>query len=532
LKLPGFAVSALRRLWPGRFSPSEISVADRPLLSKTKYVVGLQCFKALWIHYNDKALLPPTDPSLAAIFEQGHEIGEWAKKLFPDGIDLSNRSGFAQPVSATRNALERGKPIFEAAFIYNGCFSRADILVPTGAGQWDIIEVKSSTAPDDVADVRAVDLRDVAFQRYVYEGAGLKIGNSFLLLVNKNYVRSGKVNPRSLFTRIAVTSEVNALLPAVHSKVEEMKNIIALPQCPDVKVSRHCTEPRECALWKHCWGFLPQPSVFDLRYANQKAWDLFARGVMRIEDVPADVDFTEAQLRQIASHRSGIPYINQAEIRQFLSGLSYPLYFLDFETIHSAVPLFDCSSPYMQIPFQFSLHIVRDKRSASEHHSFLADGKDDPRPRLLSELRRLLGDHGSIVGYNTNFELTRLTECARFFPEYGSWVDSIDGRFVDLLKVFQRMSYYRPSQNGRASLKDVLPALTSTSYEALQISDGDLASREFMRIAFSRVSRRERRRVRKALEEYCAQDTRGLIEILQALERLTLGLDPLGCSFG
>jgi hypothetical protein len=192
-----------------------------------------------------------------------------------------------------------------------------------------------------------------------------------------------------------------------------------------------------------------------------------------------------------------------------------------FEAIQSAVPLFDCSLPYMQIPFQFSLHIVRDKRSPPEHHSFLADGKGDPRPRLLSELKRLLGDYGSIVGYNTNFELTRLMECARFFPEYRTWVDSIGGRFVDLLKVFQRMSYYHPSQNGSASLKDVLPALTSSSYEALQISDGILARREFMRIAFSRVSRRERRRVRKALEEYCAQDTRGLIEILKALECLS-----------
>ncbi len=86
----------LQRRWPEWFSQPEISVADEPLLSKTKYLVGLQCSKALWIHYNDKALLPPIDPSLTAIFEQGHEIGEWAKKLFPDGIDLSNRS--ASPV--------------------------------------------------------------------------------------------------------------------------------------------------------------------------------------------------------------------------------------------------------------------------------------------------------------------------------------------------------------------------------------------------------------------------------------------------
>ena len=205
MKFNRFAVSALlsralRRLLPGRFSKLEISVAGEPLLSKTKYLVGLQCSKALWIHYNDKALLPPTDPSLTVIFEQGHEIGEWAKKLFTDGIDLSNRTGFTKPVTATVDALQLRKPIFEAAFIYNGCFSRADILVPVGTDQWDIIEVKSSGAPDELQDVRPVYLNDITFQRYVYEGAGLKVGNCFLLLVNKNYVDPAK-SIQNLYSR-------------------------------------------------------------------------------------------------------------------------------------------------------------------------------------------------------------------------------------------------------------------------------------------------------------------------------------------
>ena len=136
-------------------------------LSKSKYMVGLQCPKALWINYNNKALLPEVDAGTEALFDQGHQVGLLAQKLFPDGIDFGHLSGFDEPVEATRIALSAKKPLFEAAFVYDRCFSRADILEPVGDGDWDIIEVKSAT------EVKAEYLSDLAFQRYVYEGNGL-----------------------------------------------------------------------------------------------------------------------------------------------------------------------------------------------------------------------------------------------------------------------------------------------------------------------------------------------------------------------
>ena len=136
-------------------------------LSKSKYVVGLQCSKALWINYNNKALLPEVDAGTQALFDQGQQVGLLAQKLFPSGIDFGHLRGFDEPVEATRVALSAKKPLFEAAFVYDRCFSRADILEPVGDGDWDIIEVKSATA------VKPVYLSDLAFQRYVYEGNGL-----------------------------------------------------------------------------------------------------------------------------------------------------------------------------------------------------------------------------------------------------------------------------------------------------------------------------------------------------------------------
>ena len=66
-------------------------------------------------------------------------------------------------------------------------------------------------------------------------------------------------------------------------------------------------------------------------------------------------------------------------------------------------------------------------------------------------------------------------------------------------------------------MKMVLPALTGKGYEDLEIQEGGAASREFLRVTFGDVSESERKRVRKALDEYCGRDTEGMVWILDAL---------------
>jgi hypothetical protein len=494
------------------------------LLSKSKYLVGLQCPKALWINYKDKALLPEVDASTEALFDQGHQVGLLAQKLFPSGIDVGHLSGFDEPVRATRIALSAKKPLFEAAFIYDRCFSRADILEPVGDGDWDIIEVKSAT------EVKEVNISDLAFQRYVYEGNGLSIRNCYILYINNRYFRSGIVDPSGLFSKIDVTQAVTELMPAVEPKVSEMLQVIDSDFCPQIKISPHCNSPYECSLKPICWKFLPQPNVFNLRRPGKKPWELLDQTIFRLEEIPTDFTLNEVQSRQIASHRSGMPHIDAAAIRTFLQRLSYPFYFLDFETIGPAIPLYDRSRPYVQIPFQFSLHRVEFEGALPTHFEFLADGTGDPRPDVLLRLKNLLGHSGSIIGYNVDFEVACLKGCAEAFPEYQNWFDSLLPRFVDLYDVFEDLSYYHPSQNGGASLKAVLPALTGAGYDDLDITSGDSAQREFIRIAFGDVTPSERLKIRAALQAYCFRDTRGLVDILEALKKLIA--EPAAASHG
>ena len=145
------------------------------LLTKSKYLNGLQCLKLLWISVNDKKRIPEPDISAKHNFEVGDMIGVLATKVFPKGIDLANLD-FKNNLEKTKEAIENRKTIYEAGFLIDNLFSRGDILLPVGTEEWDIIEVKSASK------VKDLNIHDMSFQKYVYEKAGLKIRNCFFFI--------------------------------------------------------------------------------------------------------------------------------------------------------------------------------------------------------------------------------------------------------------------------------------------------------------------------------------------------------------
>jgi hypothetical protein len=257
--------------------------------------------------------------------------------------------------------------------------------------------------------------------------------------------------------------------------------------------------------------------VLTLYRGTKKGFQLLGRGIKDLQDIPGDVPLTDSQEIQVTAARTGKPHIDRTAIKTFLSQLEYPLFFLDFETFGTAMPLFDGVRPYQQVPFQFSLHVVGGEGHKPEHHAFLADGKDDPRPEFLDRLRAALPRTGSVVAYNAGFELNRLEECCEALPEFNPWLRGVEKRVVDLLLPFRRFRYYHPAQQGSPSMKAVLPALTGQGYGDLVIQEGNTASLEFLRVTYGDVSEQERQRVRRQLEDYCGRDTEGMVRIVERL---------------
>lgn len=479
-------------------------------LSKSDYTIGLECPGHLWMKYHDKENIPPHPPGVLKRFEQGHVVGELAKKLFPDGIDI-DAEDLALNLQKTKELLPKRKVLFEAALQVDNLYGRADILVPVGKDEWDVIEVKSSTKVD-----KKKHYPDLAFQRYVYKKAGLKIRKCFLMHLNNEYVRNGEVDLQKLFVQEDLTEEIGQIMVEVPENIAFLWNIVKSPKFPNTAEKNYCTQPKECLIKDRCWDFLPEHHVFHL-YNGRKNRTLFDEGIHNLRDVPEGRLSNAQQVIQLNCAKTGKVHVDKKQIKGFLETLDKVECHLDFETCSFAVPEFDGTRSYQRLPFQFSLHVVTNGKK--KHFEYLHDGKDDPRPGFLAALKEKLSAKGSVVVYSQGFESSVLKELARDFPSYKEWVDSVLKRIVDLRVPFSKFWYYNPSQRGSASIKKVLPVVVGKGYEGMAIADGDCASIAYLDMTFGKMTAEAKKKTREDLLRYCERDTEAMVWIVEELRR-------------
>ncbi|MEA2071934.1 MAG: DUF2779 domain-containing protein [Asgard group archaeon] len=447
--------------------------------------------------------------------QQGKEVGLVAQKLFPTGLTVPSES-IPENVHRTTDLLATHQPLFEAGFLFDHCYARVDILVPQDNG-WAILEVKSSNR------VKDKHLHDVSFQRFVIESQGLPVNNCFLVHLNRDYTRNGALDLDQLFIKENITEVVSPLTKTVPDKVDRLRSLLSSDTPPQELALLHdrdiSSRSHNC-LTDGCLE-LPANNVFCLRGRKQIACDLFKQGLTTIAEIPADYPLLPKQQIQRECVLSGEPFIAPDNIARFLDRLRYPLYYLDFETFATAIPLFDGLHPHAKVPFQFSLHVVEEEGSDPNHVAFLHDSSGDPREPFLQALEQVLGQTGSIIVYYKSFECNRLKELAEQFPAYQKWVTNTISRVVDLYVPFKNFWYYHPQQQGSASIKAVYAAMTDQSYTDLPIRDGRTAHVEFFRITHTDCCPEEIARVRQHLLEYCKLDTLAQVEIVQKLRDLT-----------
>jgi len=492
----------------------KMSENKKKIITKSKYMIGLKCVKYIWIVYNTPEAIPKPIEFTEYLLEYGHRIEELAKRLYPNGIDMPTDS-FMGNINKTKDMLKLKRPLFEPGFLIDNIYSRIDILNPVNVDTWDLIEVKQSTK------VKDEHIPDVAFQKYCLKKAGIDIGKCFLAHVNKEYIKHGDIDPNSFFIVENIDDLLSDGFDMVSKNVDEISHIINSKKCPEVEIGAHCKKYYTCPLIKKCWGFLPKYNVLDLYRGGKKSFLLLQEGKMDIKDVPNN-RLTDRQKIQRNCVISKTSYINKANIKRFIDDLQYPLYFMDFETIFEGIPLYDNTSPFQQIIFQFSIHLLEHDKAKLKHFEFLAEGQGDPRQQFLKELKNVLGVSGSILVYNEVFEITRLKELAETFPEYKDWIDTIRDRMVDLLKPFRAFDYYNLNQHGSCSLKKVLPAITGKGYDDLVIQEGGIAGQNWILATFdsNRLIEKRIKEIRTNLKLYCSRDTESMVWILNKLKEL------------
>ncbi|EGH4926774.1 DUF2779 domain-containing protein, partial [Campylobacter jejuni] len=250
-------------------------------------------------------------------------------------------------------------------------------------------------------------------------------------------------------------------------------------------------------------------------------FEFYYKNIIDLKDIKDLSNFNENQQIQIKASLNKEIYINKDNIKKFLDTLNYPIYHLDFETFMQAVPEFKGIKPYMQIPFQYSLHI--DHKDKLEHKEFLSECGVDPRYELAKKLINNIPKDVCVLAYNASFEKGVIRNLAITYPELSEYLLNIEKNIKDLMLPFQNKDYYHYKMQGSYSIKKVLPALIpdmEKAYKDLElIHNGNEAMQSFE--LMQNMDQNTQVKYRKALLEYCKLDTLAMVKILKHLEEIT-----------
>jgi len=485
-------------------------------ISKSRYMAGVQCLKRLYLLVHQPELGSGKTAAHFALMDQGRQVGKLAQRLFPGGVEV--RTGNQEEAVRITQALIANPDIpaiFEGAFEHDGVFVRVDILHRRRDRRWRLIEVKSS------ASMKDEHREDVAIQYHIVSNFGLDVASCYLAHINRNYVyQAGSIDPWRFFRIRNLTRTVKSLQTKLVFQLRSEFRVLAMSSAPDLPTGKHCTDPVTCEFFDHCNPPRPDDHIAYLPYLHANAVEeLEEMGVESIRDIPDDYPLGDRQRRAATCVQTGEPWFDGDGVKQELAKLEHPICFMDFETVNPAIPRHVGMHPFDHIPFQWSVHVQRQPGVEPEHYEFLARDASDPRCEFISSLCTVLGDSGAIVVYST-FESQRLSELATWFPEFADRINAIQNRLFDLLLVVRQHTYH-PAYSGSYSIKSVLPALVSDmSYEGMEVADGvDAGLAWEMMIRTPDVVERER--LKKALLDYCGQDTLALVKLLETLRQVT-----------
>lgn len=491
----------------------------KAILSKSTFIRGLQCEKSLYLYKHNYNLRDEISPQLQAIFNQGNYVGVLAQGLFPNGVDASPYSYFKmqESVFKTLEFIENGeKIIYEATFQHNGVLSALDILVKDKDG-WKAYEVKSSTSVSDTY------IMDAAIQYYTIVNSGIDLKDISIVHINNQYVKDGDIDITELFTVESVYDKVLEVLPSIPNQIARFKTVIGQENGPVRDIGPHCNSPYNCDFKGQCWKHIPEYSIFNISglFSNKK-FDLYNQGIINFHQLNLDsAPLNGNQKMQIVSELEGKTFIDKENIEHFKNNLNYPIYNLDFETMTSAVPIYNNSRPYQQLVFQYSLHIEHINGEI-EHKEYLSEASPtiDPRDGFVKQLIQDCATSGDVMVYNIGFERGKLNDLLNLYPEYSEGILNIISRLKDLMIPFQQRWFYTPEMKGSYSIKYVLPALVpELSYQDLEIKEGGTASTTFTQMVTGDFQG-DIEKTRENLLEYCKMDTFAMVKILEKLRNV------------
>lgn len=494
-----------------------------PHLTKRLLLTYLTCPKKAWLLHN---AAEPEELTLGQQFriEQGIEIGEKARQLFPGGI-LIEQKDTGEAAKRTQELLNDTavKTLFEATFLHNGYAAKADILIRNSTG-WEMIEVKSATAKKitgkngavkdpatngDLADL--VD--DMAYTALIMGKNGLAPATIRLMVIADTFELG--MDTTDLFVSFDLTRAVQDRVAALEALLEPAAAVLAQADEPSFTFTGEC---RKCDFFSRCLSLPAGYTIFDIpRLQEKQLMELYGQGILLVQDIPADFRLTETQKEPVACMRTGRVSVHR-NLHGELARIRWPAHYLDFETTQTAFPLYGNVRPYEMIATQYSVHTCTRCGEVACHKEFLADPGKDCRRELAEALVRDLDGEGSVLSYSS-YEAQVIKGLIDRYPDLAEPLAAILERIVDLLPSAKCISH--PEFRGSNSIKRVLPVLVpAMTYDGLPIANGEDALVTFAWMARGKFTPEECAQKREEMLRYCEQDTLAMVKIHEVFVRM------------
>jgi len=412
---------------------------------------------------------------------------------------------------------------------------------------------------------------DLSVQRFILEGEYKESNNEeklnnvhyYLAVLNANYVFDGKYedgkaiydldeNGEEIVNFFDMTNITKIMQPIIENDANKIERLLFNPENQKCNLGKWCgyKKPGGCKYFNAICGkdiphknsslnYISNGQGFNTPNGRIKGLELINEGYLNMLDVPEEWIQRKSHMIQRDCVRFNQTYINKEKLKIGLKQLKYPIYHLDFETFPCPMPRFKGEWPYIQSPFEFSLHIEHEPGKCDkfkDNYVFLAKTHDDEREELVKKLVEYIdGDKGTLFAQNVPFEKGRIKELSNIFPEYKEKLMKIYDRGFDLLwlvntstKMYEDLgyneedaklfNYYHPDLSGSFSIKKTLPVFSDLSYKDLTVKNGTEAIVEYAN--YEKMSKEEYDIKYQALIDYCQQDTWAMVVILEELRKL------------
>ena len=461
-------------------------------ITKSDFLLYCEAPRHLWAKKNGKIEKSLSDFDQLLI-DQGYQVETLARYYLEQDVVPQARGGTLQ---------------WQATYSDGPYEARVDaLLYKPDSNAYDLYEVKSSTGVDKE------DIYDVGFQALILNHH-ITVDHFYLLHPNKEYIRNGELEVSQLFIADEITDKVNALNPEIAILRQAALQAAGTKKPDDLA---HCLSPNECPCLGICHPDLPDFSIYDIpRLSRVKKQQLLDAGILFAKDIPASIDLNEKQWLVVERAKTNTEHIDRISLKTEMEKIQFPVYFLDYETCISAIPLYQGYHPQQQIVFQYSLHKLEKMDGELTHTEHLSLAPGDPCLPLLEQLRAEVGETGTIIVWNKAFEMTMNREMALVQPQYAAFLGQLNDRIYDLGELVNRGYYLHPGFKGSWSIKNVLPVMKpELSYQELAVNKGDQASITWWSICFGNLEQQEKLRLSEALRRYCELDTLAMVELFK-----------------